>query len=577
MKRLIKYSHWIIFVVGWVISGWAAFYVHEQIERKAQDSFNLRVQDMEAAVVRRLRSYEDLLYGIAGLYQVTGNVTPEQFDTYGNSLDFKERYPSLLAINFAKYFTRNALGEFVQNYESDTGGRGMASRLSLPETRSEYMVLTRAYPAELLPTLGTDVFQNVMSRIAPANGKSIAVGSNYYPNKVFSSGVPITPPGRKMPALAARLGVFRLGEDKGPKLIGTVGIGFDLAQFFKESIPRSLVRTIHYRMTNIGRYDGKKHSRSKIVVFDSRSVGTGIDPDKFRERDLFRKHFDVLFGGAILRIEVAESSDATTGEYEKYLPFAVCITGCLFFTGIGLSCRRILSDNAALDAVVGTIKKQTIELQCEINRTKSLERELAAVIDSERTRIGRELHDDLGQRLTAISVSAEILSAKLLTIDPRLAAQADDLGRATSEAMMQIRTLVQGLMPVAPDREGLRDALTDLTAEVSRLSGIHCTFDFDDPVTVADESVATHLYRIAQEALNNAIRHARARVIELRLDEIDGKVSLSIADDGCGFDPARRTGGFGLNTIAYRASIIGYHLHIVSSVGNGTMIKVTEC
>ena len=577
MKRLITYSHWIIFAVGWAISGWAAFYVHEQIERKAQDSFNLHAQDMEAAVVRRLRSYEDLLYGIAGLYQVADTVTPEQFDTYGKSLDIKNRYPSLLTINFAKYFTRDDLDEFVKNYESDTGGRSLASKLSLPVERSEYMVLTRAYPAELSSTLGTDIFQNTAKRIPSADVKSLLVGKRYYPNKVFSSGIPITPRGLATFALAARFGIFKFDEHQEPRLVGTVGIGFDLAQFFKESIPQSLIKTIHYRMTNIGRYDRKLHSRPNIVVFDSRSTGTGIDPDNIPERKLFRKHFDVLFGGAILRIKVAESSDATTGEYEKYLPFAVCITGCLFFTGIGLSCRRILSDNAALDAIVGTIKKQTIELQCEINRTKSLERELAAVIDSERTRIGRELHDDLGQRLTAISVSAEILSAKLLTIDPRLAAQADDLGRATSEAMMQIRTLVQGLMPVAPDREGLRDALTDLTAEVSRLSGIHCTFDFDDPVTVADESVATHLYRIAQEALNNAIRHARARVIELRLDEIDGKVSLSIADDGCGFDPARRTGGFGLNTIAYRASIIGYHLHIVSSVGNGTMIKVTEC
>ena len=577
MARLIRYSHWIIFAVGWAITGWAAFYVHEQIDRKAQDSFNLRVQDMEAALVRRLRSYEDLLYGIAGLYQVADNVTPEQFDAYGKSLDIRERYPSLQTINFAKYFKRNELNDFVQNYESDTGGRGMASKLSLPVKRSEYMVLTRVYPAELSSTLGTDIFQNVVKRVPPADVRSILVGARYYPNRVFSSGVPITPPGRTTPALAARLGIFRLDEHKEPRLIGTAGIGFDLAQFFKEAIPQSLVRTIHYRMINIGRYDREACSRPNIVVFDSWSIGTGIDLGKIPEKELFRTHFDVPLGGAMLRIEVTERRDAKTGEYEKYLPFAVFITGCLFFTGIGLSCRRILSDNIALKAAVNAIKNHTIELQSEISRTKALERKLAAVIDSERTRIGRELHDDLGQRLTAISVSAEILSAKLLPVDLKLAAQADDLGRATSETMMQIRTLVQGLMPVASDKDGLRDALTDLIAEISRLSGLNCTFDFDDPVKVADENVSTHLYRIAQEALNNAIRHAHASSIEVRLDEIDGKVSLSIADDGCGFDQARSTGGFGLSTIAHRASVIGYNLQIVSSLGKGTMIKVTEC
>lgn len=97
----------------------------------------------------------------------------------------------------------------------------------------------------------------------------------------------------------------------------------------------------------------------------------------------------------------------------------------------------------------------------KVNRTKSLERELAVVIESERTRIGRELHDDLGQRLTGISVSAEILATKLLAIDPALAMHADDLGQATSDAMGQLRALAHGLMPVASDKEGLRDALTD--------------------------------------------------------------------------------------------------------------------
>ena len=574
MSHLLRLSHWIIFVIGWILPGWAAIYVHEQIDRKAQDSFNLRVQDMEAALVRRLRSYEDLLYGIAGLYQAADSVTPEQFDAYGKSLNFKERYPSLLTINFAKYFIRNELNDFVQSYEFDTGGRGVASKLSLPATRSEYMVLTRVYPAELSSTLGTDIFQNVMRRIPLADGKSIAVGTDYYPNRVFSSGVPITPPGRTTPALAARLGIFRLDEHKEPKLIGTAGIGFDLTQFFKESIPQSLVRTVHYRMINIGRYDREARSRPNIVVFDSRSIGTGIDPGKILEKELFRKHFDIPLGGAMLRIEVSEQRDATTGEYEKYLPFAVFITGCLFFTAIGLASRRMLTDNAMLDRAVN---ERTIALQCEVNRTKSLERELAAVIESERIRIGRELHDDLGQRLTAISVSAELITGRLLAVDAAIARQVDDLGRATSEAMMQVRTLARGFMPVACDKEGLRDALADLTAGVSRLSGLNCTFDFDDPVDVMDEKVSVHLYRIAQEALNNAIRHAGARSIVVRLDEEDGKISLAIADDGRGFDQAGIAGGMGLSTIAHRASIIGYDLKIISAIGSGTTIKVTQC
>jgi signal transduction histidine kinase len=290
---------------------------------------------------------------------------------------------------------------------------------------------------------------------------------------------------------------------------------------------------------------------------------------------LLKKHFDIPFGEAVFRIAVSEHRDVSIEHYEKFLPATVLAGGFLFFGGIGIASRRMLSDNAALDAAVN---KRTIELQCEINRTKSLERELAVVIDSERRRIGRELHDDLGQRLTGISVSAEILASELLAVDPKLAVQADDLGMATSGAMMQVRTLAHGLMPVASCPEGLRDALTHLAASISRLSGIHCTFDFDDPVDVMDENVSAHLYRIAQEAVNNAIRHAHARAIDIRLDERNGKVSLSISDDGCGFDnrcPEFRS-GMGLNTITYRASIINYGLKIKSAIGSGTVIRVTE-
>ena len=205
-------------------------------------------------------------------------------------------------------------------------------------------------------------------------------------------------------------------------------------------------------------------------------------------------------------------------------------------------------------------------------------------IESERARIGRELHDDLGQRLTGISLSSEILAAQLLPIDKKLAAQADALEQATSQAMVQVRALAHGLVPVASGREGLRDALAHLAVDVTRLSGINCTFDFDDPVDVMDGNISVHLYRIAQEALNNAIRHAHPASIEIRLDDVDGKIALSIADDGCGFDRHRLDkaeselqSGLGLNTIASRAAIINYDLQIISSIKGGTTIKVTEC
>ena len=565
MRHLKTKIHWFILIIGFFVTGWSSLYISHLIEKQAEDAFRLKMQDLEAAIVSRLARYEDILFGVAGMFrETTKNVTPEQFDAYADTLSMKERLPALDTINFAQYVPKSEKENFVRHYKDDTEGRGRDPVLA---DRDEYMVITRVYPASLSYALGVDVLAATGIRVAIADGgdeKKTPQGGSYSHNKAYSSGLPIRTRGKKGEFLAARLGIY-----KGEKLIGTSGIGFEISTFFKEAVPKKLANTLHYVMWSTGRDNGARFAKP-VLVFDSKEIGANFD----KQDDLLRGQFDVRFGGVVFKVEATSKKE--TQEYKRYLPSAVLVIGILFFTGIGLSCKRILSDNVALKAAVNAIKNHTIELQSEISRTKALERKLAAVIDSERTRIGRELHDDLGQRLTAISVSAEILSAKLLPVDLKLAAQADDLGRATSETMMQIRTLVQGLMPVASDKDGLRDALTDLIAEISRLSGLNCTFDFDDPVKVADENVSTHLYRIAQEALNNAIRHAHASSIEVRLDEIDGKVSLSIADDGCGFDQARSTGGFGLSTIAHRASVIGYNLQIVSSLGKGTMIKVTE-
>jgi signal transduction histidine kinase len=580
MHHFIKQSHWFIVVLGLIITAWATMYVNEQMERKALDAFSLKVQDFEATVVRRMRSYEDILYGVAGLYRASDNVTQKNFEAYGDSLNVKERFPALVIINFAKYVSNQEREAFTQNFSADIKPRRGKVPLSLPSDHDEYMVITRVYPPAMSPILGNEIFQASARRLPESEKVKIVLRSqDFLPDAPFSSGLLLRPPGTsKFSAIASRLAVFKNDKKNKPRLIGTSGIGFDVPLFFKETIPKPLAKMVHYKMINIGRTDGTRYN-SPIGMFDSRDIGIGIDPDKIPDNDLLKKYFEISFGGTLLHVDVFGRRDDVLEPYENFLPAAVFLGGLLFFCGIGQMSQRILSDNAALDAAV---KKRTIELQCEVNRTKSLERELAAVIESERTRIGRELHDNLGQRLTGISVSAEILATELLAVDRKLSGKADAIGQATSEAMIQVRSLAHGLMPATSGEDGLRDALADLAASTSALSGINCTFDFDDPVDIENENIAAHLYRIAQEALNNALRHAQATSIDIRLDYFNGKVGLSVVDDGRGFNPDAMDehpyhGGLGLSTIRSRASTIGYSLEIRSSTGNGTIIKVAEC
>jgi signal transduction histidine kinase len=242
--------------------------------------------------------------------------------------------------------------------------------------------------------------------------------------------------------------------------------------------------------------------------------------------------------------------------------------------GILLNSNRVLED-----AVV----RRTADLQLEIRRTRELERINESIADNERRRIGRELHDDLGQKMTGISLAAEALALALHEVAPRLAVQADGIERAASDAIAKVRDISHGLMPVESGAQGLLDALAELAASVSMLSNVACSFDYHEPVNVEDESVATNLFRISQESISNAIRHAQATQVQLRLDYVDGKVSLSIKDNGIGFDAsafsAKHPGyerGAGLSIMRYRASVIHYTLAIESHVGRGTSIRVTE-
>ncbi len=237
----------------------------------------------------------------------------------------------------------------------------------------------------------------------------------------------------------------------------------------------------------------------------------------------------------------------------------------------------LAQSNTSLETIVS---ERTSELTMEIEARRELERQAATVAEAERRRIGHELHDDLGQRLTGISLVAEVLSKQL---DGALQQSADSIQHSASEAIAQVRRLAHGLMPVGPEPEAFRAALEQL-ARSSSASMVKCSFEYDEPVDVKDEDVATNLFRIAQEAISNAIRHASATAVTMRLDIQSDKIVLSVADNGKGFRlaPYEATvssvgqAGRGLEIMAFRASLINYRFDVESSFASGSIIKVTE-
>lgn len=212
-------------------------------------------------------------------------------------------------------------------------------------------------------------------------------------------------------------------------------------------------------------------------------------------------------------------------------------------------------------------------LQGEVRERIQLEHEVLEISEKERRRVGRDLHDSLGQLLTGISMLNKVVERKLAEMNLPQAQAAREVSDLLNQAIAQTRLLSRGLNPVEPKAEGLMTALQELADNCEKFSGMECTFSSNKPVFMENDYAARHLYHIAQEALNNAVRHSQASVVNIRLDEIDSELRLTVADDGVGLkkevDGSR---SMGMRTMRYRASIIDGRLEIGPQADGGTIV-----
>ena len=209
----------------------------------------------------------------------------------------------------------------------------------------------------------------------------------------------------------------------------------------------------------------------------------------------------------------------------------------------------------------------------DITERKHLEKKILEVSAREQRRIGQDLHDGLGQHLTGIAFMSKVQQQKLSEKALPEAADAAKIVRLVNEAIHKTKELARGLLPVMSDVHGLMSALQQCAAEVREVFGVDCHFQCDPPVPVTDIDLGTHLYHIAQEAINNAIRHGKAHTIRVALSGADTRGELTISDDGHGLPEVMENPGMGLQIMNYRARMIGGSLEITSAGPGGTVVK----
>lgn len=212
-----------------------------------------------------------------------------------------------------------------------------------------------------------------------------------------------------------------------------------------------------------------------------------------------------------------------------------------------------------------------------LERSQKLEHEIVSISERERQSIGRDLHDGVCQYLAAIGFTADLLRQDLARQGNAKVQTAAEIARLLQDAIERVREVARGLSPVERDEGGLELALDELTLNTSQLTGKNCTFLCHEPVVIADNILAVHLFRIAQEAISNATRHGQARNIIIVLESGGGELSLRVSDDGVGFDlhRARKAPGLGLNIMRYRARVIGATLEIYPNTPTGTVVACT--
>ncbi len=223
----------------------------------------------------------------------------------------------------------------------------------------------------------------------------------------------------------------------------------------------------------------------------------------------------------------------------------------------------------------GQVQRRTAQLETAQASLKKLSKNIIASQEREKELVARELHDHLGQVLTALRIDAVWVKNYLTAIDRSAGDRAGKMSALIDTTIQDVRDMAYRLRPRVLDDLGLCDALESLVSDFEKRTNVSCVFRHDD-IPEIDKTLATALYRIGQEAVTNTLRHSDATTILVELRTAGEDIVLTIKDDGCGFNPdeeGQTRQGFGLESMKERANLAGGKLEITSVPGKGTFVS----
>ena len=223
--------------------------------------------------------------------------------------------------------------------------------------------------------------------------------------------------------------------------------------------------------------------------------------------------------------------------------------------------------------MVECTNKNLLGIVRDITGRKRLQNEILEISGREQRRIGQDLHDSLCQHLAGIGFMGKVLEKKIIEQQPLTPPDVNEIVELIDQAITMTRGFARGLNPVRLEADAFVFALSELANNVGKLFGITCRFEYTNLILIHDNTLATHLYRIVQEALNNAIKHGKADTVTIMLRQESTTCILTVQDNGLGIgNTTNQRTGIGLNIMQYRASMIGASLDIKNAELGGTIL-----
>jgi signal transduction histidine kinase len=234
----------------------------------------------------------------------------------------------------------------------------------------------------------------------------------------------------------------------------------------------------------------------------------------------------------------------------------------------------LATEGILISVVGGAFRSTRLKARERLAANLGLEQQILEIGDDERRRIGHDLHDGLGQHLTGISLLSETMAQQIESGKTPDQANVENITRLVSEAVRLTRDLAKSLSPVTLEQDGFVAAMEELADTASALFSIHCHWEFDGHELALDRARALHLFRIVQEAVNNSVRHGKARNVRIGLIRNGRDMSVTVTDDGSGLSQkTMENPGLGLRIMQYRARMLGASLSVErASTAGGTVV-----